>query len=493
MRIQNPGRGEAAAPAAARIVVDIPAHLKGLVEPLQQLIEEVEKRVAAHRRDGSAVDYAKVERAIGQCAAAIESAANACALGAVVIDSARIEVNGSLFTRVGECVGTYYTMTGPVQLLRGIYRRVGERNGKTVDVISLRTGVVGNGWLPHTAQAMAHQMQSGTSRDAEQSARQLGRLPYSRASFERVAHLVGELWQASHANIEDEMIRAYQLPAAAASVSVGIDRAAVPMEEEVPRPPGRPRKNGPKRSIQVAYRMGYAATVTLHDQDGNALHTLRRGQMPDCNPQDICHLLANDVRQLRDKRPELAITLLADGAHEMWNLLEGAIPVSEFGKVHRLIDFWHVIEKLAAAANVLCRTNAVLEVKAVLGRWRTLLRTRNDAASTILAELIASGREEVLVDGNKPVHDAITYLRNNLERMHYAGAIKMGLPIGSGNVEATCKSLIGLRMKRCGSRWHNDTGNHILHLRALALSDRWDEAQAKLSARQRTAVRSRAA
>jgi hypothetical protein len=493
MAIQNPGRGEAAASAAASIVIEIPAQLKHLVEPVQQLIKEVDRQVAEHRRDGSSIDYAKVERALGKCVAAIESAANTCALAAVVIDSAQIEVNGSLYTRVGEGMGTYYTMTGPVQLHRGIYRRVGERNGKTVDIISLRIGAIGDGWLPHTAQAMAHEMQGGTSREAEQSARQIGRLLYSRASFERVAHLVGELWQASHANIEDELIRAYAIPAATAAVSVGIDRASVPMEECVPRPPGRPRKNAPKRSVKRVFRMCYVATVTLHDKDGKALHTLRRAQMPDCNPQDICRLLANDVCQLREKRPDLSIMLLADGAHEMWNLLEGAIPASVFGSVHRLIDFWHAIEKLAAAANVICKNDAVLEAKAMLARWQTLLRTRNDAAKTILAELIASGREEVVVDDKNPVHDAITYLRNNLERMHYAGAIKMGLPIGSGNVEATCKTLIGLRMKRCGSRWHNNTGNHILHLRALALSDRWDDALAKLSAKQRTSVRIRAA
>jgi hypothetical protein len=44
-------------------------------------------------------------------------------------------------------------------------------------------------------------------------------------------------------------------------------------------------------------------------------------------------------------------------------------------------------------------------------------------------------------------------------------------------------------MKRCGSRWHRDTGNHVLHLRALAISDRWDDAMDKLFAKLRTSVR----
>jgi hypothetical protein len=41
MLTQNPGKGEAAAPAAAPIVIEIPAHLKHLVEPVENLVKEV--------------------------------------------------------------------------------------------------------------------------------------------------------------------------------------------------------------------------------------------------------------------------------------------------------------------------------------------------------------------------------------------------------------------------------------------------------------------
>lgn len=492
MGIQNPTKGEAAASATADIVLTIPACLKTLAKPIEELLVAAKEQVSKCGRDGQAVDYGQVERSFAELSAAIETAAHECTLQSMATDAKAIEVQGHTYTRVAEGDGTYRTMTGPVRFSRGLFRKVGERNGKVVDVIALRTGAVGNGWLPHAASAMAHYHQLGTSREAEQAAKQVGRLPYSRASFERVPHLVGELWLEHHADIEDSLIKSFVIPNEAASISISLDRASVPMEETVPRRPSRRGKKSPKRSVIRVFHMCYCATVTIHDKKGRALHTIRRGQMPNCDPQDLCDMLANDVLQLREEKPDLPITLLADGAPEMWNLLESNFPECVFGQVRLCIDFWHVIEKIAAAAKVLCGDDSA-RARTTTWRWRRLLRRNKNAATMILAELEASECQELMVNGERPVHDAITYLQNHGHRMNYAEAIREGLPIGSGNVEATCKTLVGIRMKRCGSRWHNDTGNHVMHLRALALSDRWGDAMAKLAATQRTAVRTRAA
>jgi hypothetical protein len=171
------------------------------------------------------------------------------------------------------------------------------------------------------------------------------------------------------------------------------------------------------------------------------------------------------------QKPGLPLSLLADGAAENWNLFDEHFD-EQFGLPYRLIDFWHVIEKLSPAANIIHAENG----SATLIRWKFRLLKTNAAAAEILEELKASGKEDVLVGQDKPVHDAITYLTNNADRMCYATSRSKGFPIGSGNAEATCKTLFKQRMHRAGSRWKHETGEDIVQLRCLALSDRWDAA-----------------
>lgn len=469
----------------ARIILEVPAELKNLFEPVQKLLAGVE----ALRQQASgtrAVDYREVEGSIREMLCAIERGAHGTILAALEVDRPRVRIEGRPYSRVGYGQGTYYTLAGPVEVKRALYREVGQRNARTVNAISLRTGAVAGGWLPQTAAAMAHLLQGRTSREAHESAQQLGVLPYCHLSFNRVPHQLAERYRQEQAQIEDELIEELEIPDQATSVSMALDRVSVPMEVPVKRPVGRPRKGAPKKPVARVFRMAYCGTLTLHGPEGESLHTIRYASMPGGDGRLLAEGMAVDLKQLLDRRPDLRVALLADGAPEMWNLLG---TVRELGiKVHELVDFWHLMEKLSRAAVVLSKDQK--DVRERMRRWKRLLRRRSTAAATILDELLASGKASVrTTEGEAPVSEAISYLRNHMPRMNYAQARRKKLPIGSGNVEATCKTLVSVRMKRCGSRWKQETGENILQLRALALSDRFQPAMDKFFATQRMAVR----
>jgi hypothetical protein len=467
------------------IVIEVPQDLKPLAGAFSTLLEKV-AAAEKHRQGGRVVPYEDIEVEFGDAVANIERAAHAATLAFLDVDAERILVQGKTYNRSGRQEGVYYSRAGESRVERTVYREAGIRNGEQFDPIARRVGAVASGWLPKAAQGIAFLMQQGTEREAAATVNELGTLRYSSSTFKRVGHEVGHLYRDRRADIEDQLIQVLEVPDDATSISIALDRVSVPMEEERKRPPGRPRKNAPKRNVERNYRMAWCGTMTLHSEDTEAIHTIRYGGMPSCDVERLCGRMAADVHFLVQARPDLRVTLLADGAHEMWNLLETHFPDSVFGSTNSRVDFWHTIEKLAAAANTI---HGDQNGRLTIRRWKQLLRRKSQAVDDILEELRASGKERVRVGKSLPVHEAITYLENHRERMNYAAARRAGLPIGSGNVEATCKSLFEVRMKRCGSRWHEDTGEDIVQLRVVALSDRWDSAMEKLWATCRTAVR----
>ena len=58
--------------------------------------------------------------------------------------------------------------------------------------------------------------------------------------------------------------------------------------------------------------------------------------------------------------------------------------------------------------------------------------------------------------------------------MNYAAFRQQGVPIGSGPVEAACKTFVKTRLCRSGMRWSWPGGQRVLQLRTYIKSDRWD-------------------
>ncbi len=228
--------------------------------------------------------------------------------------------------------------------------------------------------------------------------------------------------------------------------------------------------------------------LTFHDAQGDALGAVRYGRMPQGDAHGLAEGLGRDVQALVSKQPTLHVTTLTDGAPELHALLDEALAAHAPAAAHvvRLVDFWHLMEKLGAAALVVAGEK---QSSVLCETWKLALLDMPGAVWAIASALHASGKRDVVLGDRRPVHEALTYLENHGERMHYAEARARGLPIGSGNVEATCKSLVALRMKRSGARWKQESGQHILDLRALVLSNRWNAAMNLTLAPQRAEVR----
>lgn len=468
-----------------KLVIEIPAGMEALAKAIQAMVDDA---VASARSmvDGRAVDYAAVEEKVGERARAVERGVHEALLSRLDVDAPRVVIGGKPHEKVGRGPAPYYTKAGEVPVVRSLYREIGAPGARSVDAVGLRAGVVGDGWLPATAAAMAFLVSQSTSREAAEGQKKVGRLMYSRSSYEDLVHLVGEHYVPRHKDVEDALIAAYEPPAAAASVSAALDRVSLPMEEPRPRPVGRPKKGAAKRPVARNYRMAWCGTVTLHDSDGKGLQTIRYGAMPHADPVELASSIAGDVAKLLEKRPDLRVAALADGAHDLWALLETWLNEEVLGvPVHYVVDLWHVLEKLGKAARVIHGKDAA---PSVVQRWRMALLNRMSAPGNIVLELWRSGKRRTRTDEGRPVHEAIRYLLNHRDRMGYPAVRRAGLPVGSGNVEATCKTIVETRMKRAGARWKPSTGEHVIQLRALAQSDRFDQALALTLAPLRMAV-----
>jgi hypothetical protein len=80
------------------------------------------------------------------------------------------------------------------------------------------------------------------------------------------------------------------------------------------------QNQGDAPKVARNFRMAYAATVTLHDAEGESIHTIRYGRMPKGDVRGLCRGLARDVTAMRAQRPELKVAYLTDGASEFETL-----------------------------------------------------------------------------------------------------------------------------------------------------------------------------
>lgn len=157
------------------------------------------------------------------------------------------------------------------------------------------------------------------------------------------------------------------------------------------------------------------------------------------------------------------VVLLIDGATGL-----ACMGLDSFKDAVQIVDFYHAMEHAGQVLAALMGKEHP-DYKTALRRWaKGLLKDK-------VQKLIAQTRKECLGRPQAPaVEEALSYFVNNLTRMQYGTFRAKGYFIGSGVVEAGCKTVIGGRCKQSGMRWSESGAENILALRCIHSSRRLD-------------------
>ena len=400
-------------------------------------------------------DPAEAERQVAQRGDALSAEAIGVQMLADDEDADRVQYHGRTYRRLPPTSSPYRTLRGTIRLLRHRYRPTDDPAGATICPMDLRRGILEDGWTTAAAQAIAYSAQKLPERRVPGLQRAWALAGYSASSIQRVARKLGRaLEEVDPAQLDEALVAIIEVPEEASGLSVMLDRVSVRLQE---------KEEG------VVWRMAYVGCVTLHDEEGAPVACWRYGALPHQGADELRRAMRRDVEAIEQRAGPLAKGAVSDGSHELWDMLQ-----KDYPHFQQLLDLYHLLERLGESLRLITSS---AQAAASLAQYRQELREDVEALAKLEAR-VSRWPQHRRLGKREPVVELGTYLANQGERMGYVEALEAGLPVGSGMVEATCKQLVALRMKRNGQRFKPRGGAKILQLRSLAISQegRWEAA-----------------
>lgn len=155
-------------------------------------------------------------------------------------------------------------------------------------------------------------------------------------------------------------------------------------------------------------------------------------------------------------------------------LIDGATGLERMGKdcfkdAVQIVDFYHAMEHAGKVLQVLLGKDHPHYEKRTRQWAKQLLK---DKVQTLIDQ---ARREAADQPQAAAVEQALGYFVRNVSRMQYGTFRAAGYFIGSGVVEAGCKTVVGGRCKQSGMFWSESGAENILALRCINYSRRSDE------------------
>lgn len=419
---------------------------------VERIVAEIRGGVQKALREKSA-DLSSAESAalqVGRLAAKLTLEASVASLGTGYVGPVHTGRDGVVreFHRHGE--REIRTLAGPVRLRRAYYLERGGPGGG-VFPLDLRLGLGPSALSPRLEIALG----------------ELGAwIPFERvpaiaerflgwATSEQTVRRVTEQLGGLVAGIEDREAREFREAPKSFEPTRRSERLAIGVD-------------GAMAHVGGEWREAKISGVFEFDADGEQVAGTKRYLGRIGPPERLAGPLALEAH-LAGIDSAKTVVFLGDGAPWIWNLATENFPQA----VH-ILDFYHASEHLHAVG--LARFGRDQKARRA---WVNMARgrMRHNGVAWLIAQVERFSKEAGPPPGGAHDDDPrvvlarnVDYFRDNRDRMKYATYRSLGVPIGSGVIEAACKSIVQQRMKGPGMRWGASGGPAILSARTATLN-----------------------
>jgi hypothetical protein len=378
-----------------------------------------------------------------------EAAAVKCAAGheAVLVDYRRKRVT---------------TVLGPIRIKRAYYYCAECRQGLVPQDVQL--DIKSTSFSPGVRKMMGHVGGSRSFKGGRADLEALAGIKVQIKAVERVAERLGQEVEAfgqreRRLAVADNVVPLKKVPI----FYVSFDGTGAPMVKR--ETAGRRGKGESGQAHTREVKLGCIFTQTRVDEEG-------RPQRDEASTSYVGAIETAEEfgariygeAERRGLRRAAKVIVIGDGAPWVWALADEHFP----GAV-QIVDLYHAREHLAELSRIIYGQSS----KGT--RWCEQRTAQLDEGKV---ELVLRSLRRLRPVGKKAKEElrkTINYFEHNRERMPYGQFRRQGWFVGSGVVEAGCRTVVGQRLKQSGMHWSRRGANAIIALRCIQLSGRWEE------------------
>lgn len=353
------------------------------------------------------------------------------------------------------------TVLGEIQLARSYFHCARCHQGRFPGDEEL--DIVGSSFSPGVRRMLARVGSKESFAEGRADLEHLAGITVTCKQVERIAEQVGEAVEKRNQQDIQDLSTGHlaMMKPSGPTFYVAMDGTGIPMVAEELK--DRPGKQGPAKTREA--KVGCVFTQTAWDEKGRPIRDADSTSYVGAIETAEQFGLRLQMEGMRRGAPwAQQVVILGDGAPWIWNLAESYFPQA----IH-IVDLYHARQHLVEASRLLFPGDS-----RQADQWQedqSLLLDQGLIA--ILAgnmRRAAATRSEEIPSMEKIAN----YFETNASRMRYAEFKGGGLFVGSGVMEAGCKTIVGQRLKLSGMHWTLRGANAILALRCLELSGRMD-------------------